>query len=182
MDKRTVYGMCMAMTLCACHTTNEAADSVATKENDEAVMLSLPRTGGMSSGKSFVRSPRVFIYKLKDAGLYDHVPVIMSQERTVITSYPAPTDLSTAAGLRLPTRLEDDYLLDNKGINQNVAFLDYTYDEYSKLHQAPTMEELMTHIVDKSPLSEWRYCGLRSDYTDIVNQLNEMIKAERVQE
>jgi hypothetical protein len=59
-----------------------------------------------------------------------------------------------------------------------VAFLDYTYEEYSRLTETPTASELMEHIADISPLLTWRYMGRRSDYTDIVAQINEKLKAE----
>jgi hypothetical protein len=127
--------------------------------------------------KSSVTSPQVFVYKLKDEANYDRVPVMMNAARTEIESYPAPTDLKSGETLRLPTRLADGYLLDNKGIGPRVAFLSYTYEEYAALTEVPSMETLMQHIVDTNPLLTWRYYGRRSDYTDIVTQLNELIQS-----
>jgi hypothetical protein len=124
-----------------------------------------------------MRSPQVFVYKLKDEANYDRVPVTMNAARTEIESYPAPTDLKSGGTLRLPTRLVDGYLLDNKGIGPRVAFLSYTYEEYAALTEVPSVETLRQHIVDTSPLLTWRYYGRRSDYTDIVTQLNELIQS-----
>ena len=100
---------------------------------------------------------------------------IESYSRTRILSYPAPGDLKMGDGLRLPTLLNKGYLLDNKGIGPNVAFLTYTYEEYSQLPTAPSMTDLMSHILDKYPLLEIRACGRRADYKDIVIELNEKI-------
>jgi hypothetical protein len=119
----------------------------------------------------------VFVYKLKDEANYNRVPVMMNVARTEIESYPAPTDLKSGGTLCLPTRLADGYLLDNKGIGPRVAFLSYTYEEYAALTEVPSMETLLQHIVDKNPLLTWRYYGRRSDYTDIVKQLNELIQS-----
>jgi hypothetical protein len=124
-----------------------------------------------------VTSPQVFVYKLKDEANYNRVPVMMNVARTEIESYPAPTDLKSGGTLCLPTRLADGYLLDNKGIGPRVAFLSYTYEEYAALTEVPSMETLLQHIVDKNPLLTWRYYGRRSDYTDIVKQLNELIQS-----
>jgi hypothetical protein len=101
----------------------------------------------------------------------------MNAARTEIESFPAPADLKSGGTLRLPTRLADGYLLDNKGIGPRVAFLSYTYEEYAALTEVPSVETLRQHIVDTNPLLTWRYYGRRSDYTDIVTQLNELIQS-----
>lgn len=123
-----------------------------------------------------VSSPPVYIYKMRK-DYSQHVPVIMNPERTKIISYPAPTDLTTNGKLALPTPLHDGYWLDNRGINAQVAFLSYTYEEYSRFTDAPSMAELTEHILDKHPLTEFRACGRRADYKDkdIVNELNRLI-------
>ncbi len=103
------------------------------------------------------------------------VPVIMNSERTQIVSYPAPTDLIYNGKPALPVSLEDGYLLDNRGIQPNVAFTSYTYEEYASLSVAPTRDELMKKIVEKYPLTEMYYCG-RSDSFSNINELNKLIK------
>ncbi len=129
--------------------------------------------GNDITGKA--RSPQVFIYKTK-ADYNDNVPVILNSDRTKIVSYPAPVDLVYGGKLRVPTPLADGWLLDNKGIGPDVAFLSYTYEEYSKMEQPPTMQELMDHLISKDPLTAWRFCGPRAEFTDMVPQLNEMIE------
>lgn len=119
----------------------------------------------------------VYIYKMKK-DYSQHVPVTMDAARTRVVSYPAPTDLKTNGVLAVPTPLDNGFWLDNRGINENVAFLSYTYEEYSQLTEAPTSEELMKHIIDNDPLTEIHYCGSRNEFTDIVAELNALI-AER---
>lgn len=78
--------------------------------------------------------------------------------------------------------LDDNYLLDNRGINENVAFLSITYEDYIKLTKAPTPDELMNMLMDKDPLLEMYDCGLKSSYSDIVNELNQKINDGSIKE
>ena len=103
------------------------------------------------------------------------VPILLSDDKTEIVSYPHPTDLKVESGYPLPTFLNNGYLLDNRGINKNVAFLKMTYEEYSKLQNSPTLKELYSLIIDKNPLTELCDCGNRNSFTDIQSQLNSLI-------
>ena len=117
---------------------------------------------------------QVIIYKTtKDFSRL--VPVIMNGERTQIVSYPAPTDLIYNGKPALPVSLDDGYLLDNRGIQPNVAFTSFTYEEYAALSVSPSMDELMRKIVEKYPLTEMYYCGLRDSFSNI-NELKKLIK------
>lgn len=128
----------------------------------------------MASRPAAVPSPPACVYKTKKD--YSHnVPVTMDASRTQIVSYPDPKDMYLNGKLALPTPLDDGFLLDNRGINEHVAFLSYTYEEYSQLKEAPGRAQLMEKIIDKDPLTEIHFCGLRSDYKDIVKELNELI-------
>ena len=128
----------------------------------------------IAGGNPISTSPIVYVYKTK-ADYLHQVPVLMDEGRTRILAYPAPSDLKTGDVLCLPTPLEDGYLLDNRGIGLNVAFLAYTYEEYSKFTEPPSMKELMANIVERYPLLEIHECGRRADYKDIVSELNEKI-------
>lgn len=124
----------------------------------------------------FVPGPQAVVYKtIKD--YTDLVPVIMNSEKTKIVSYPAPTDIYYQGKLAKPTILKNGYLLDNRGINENVAFLNYTYEEYSRLTEAPPLKEMFSRIIEKNPLKELIDCGLRTQYKDEVKELNELIDA-----
>ncbi|MDD4713516.1 MAG: hypothetical protein PHP34_09320, partial [Bacteroidales bacterium] len=65
---------------------------------------------------------------------------------------------------------------DNRGIGPNVVFLNYTYEAYSRLKAAPTMEQLMNSLLDKSPLLELWNCGIRDGNKEEVNRLNTLIE------
>ncbi len=124
---------------------------------------------------------RVVIYKTaKD--YRNNVPIILSNDKTTIVSYPHPSDLVLGENLALPAPLHNGYLLDNRGINKNVAFLKYTYAEYSKLKEAPTLQELQRSIIDKDPLTELWDCGSKANFTDVQQQLNEWIDKGIIQE
>lgn len=117
---------------------------------------------------------RIFIYKTVQ-DYRNNVPVTMSDDKKQIISYPHPTDLLIGENLALPTLLHNGYLLDNRGINKNVAFLKFTYEEYSKLKDVLTLQQLMVNIIDKDPLTELWDCGKKTNYNDLQVQLNEWI-------
>jgi hypothetical protein len=101
--------------------------------------------------------------------------VILNKEKTEIVSYPAPTDLKYKGEVALPSSLENGYLLDNRGINADVAFINLTYEEYMALDKSPTKDELMGLIIDYDPILEMYSCGKRSTYTNEVEELNAII-------
>lgn len=120
---------------------------------------------------------QTIVYKTS-ANFNNLVPVIMNDEKTLILSYPAPSDLFFESKLATPTILKNGYLLDNRGINKNVAFLKFSYEEYSKLSDAPSMETLLSSIVEKYPLLELINCGKRNEYKNIISDLNKLIDAD----
>jgi hypothetical protein len=126
-----------------------------------------------------VASPACIIYKTR-SDYAQQVPVILNAGKTAITSYPDIKDIYYQGKLAYPTRLDDGFLLDNRGIGPNVAFLDYTYEEYSKLVQTPTIDQLFSHILEKDPLTEMYKCGKRIDYHDIENDLNKLITSGKL--
>jgi hypothetical protein len=119
-------------------------------------------------------SPQLIIYKTRE-NYNNLIPVLLSDDKTQIISYPHPKDIKIGDELQFPTLLNKEYLIDNRGITRNVAFLKITYDEYSKLENVPSLEYLYSMIVDKNPLIEYYNCGLRSEYKDKIQLLNQMI-------
>ena len=110
--------------------------------------------------------PNVIVYKTtKDYS--NNVPVIMDAERTRIVRYPAPVDVRRGNSYANPIQLKNGYWLDCFGINQNVVFLDYTFEQYANLSEVPTIEALMSHIVDNYPLDEMWNCGKSTKYKSI---------------
>lgn len=119
-------------------------------------------------------SAPVVIYKTR--GDYSNlVPVLLNADRTRIVSFPEPGDLMWEGNLMKPIQLNNGFWLDNRGIDEHVAFLNMTYKEYSKLTHPPHLVELMLRIRDREPLAEMYRCGLRSEYTDLIYELNVLI-------
>lgn len=59
------------------------------------------------------------------------------------------------------------------------AFLKYTYEEYSKMKRAPSIEELNEAIIDKNPLTDFQTLGKRNEYSDVVKEVNEWIEKNK---
>ena len=119
--------------------------------------------------------PGVIIYQTT-RDYSKNVPVILSEDKKSIASYPGVTDIYTGEKLAYPTALAGGFWLDNRGINQHVAFLGITYEEYAKLPQTPTSEELFKMILDDSPLQRMYRGNARDSYSNIVKDLNKKIK------
>ena len=114
----------------------------------------------------------VIVYKTRK-DFSEFVPVIMNAEKTKIVSYPDQKDISTDVK---PIVLNKGYLLDKRGINANVVFLNITFDDYRKLEQIPTLEEMNALILEKYPLIELYYCGNQADYKNLIPELNVLIE------
>jgi tRNA splicing ligase len=132
---------------------------------------------GDSSGftPSFTPGPPTLVYKTR-SDYMNLVPVVLSEDKTNIVSYPHPSDIR-AMGVKqaLPSILNIGYLLDNKGIQKNVAFLNITYEEYAKLDTAPSLESMYDMIIDKDPLIELCDCGNKQALSDPRLQINHLI-------
>lgn len=119
--------------------------------------------------------PHALVYKTKK-DYSKNVPVSLNEDKTAIVSYPAPTDIFFNGSFAYPTPLENGYLLDNRGIGQNVAFLEYTYQEYSELKQVPEKNMLFKKIIDFNPLMELWDCGIRKQSKTEIEIYNTLIK------
>ena len=119
--------------------------------------------------------PPTLVYRTK-GDYFKNVPIILSEDKTIVVSYPAPSDVYYNGKLAYPKRLDNGYLLDNRGINQHVVFLKWTYEEYSKLSKAPSVKEMMDMIIDNDPLIDLFNCGNRHQFTNEVSDINELIK------
>jgi len=127
----------------------------------------------------FLPGPPTLVYKTK-ANYNQLVPVILDEDRKEIISYPHPKDVLRNHKLAMPTALAEGYLLDERGIGLQVAFLKLTYEEYAKLEQAPPLAEMYAMIVDKDPLVFLCNCGNGSAFTNKEQQLNALIKAKEL--
>ncbi len=135
--------------------------------------------GSSSSPKmkqAAIPSAPCIIYKTKtDYSRY--VPVMLSEDKKTIVSYPDIKDIYYKGNLSYPTTLTDGFLLDNRGIGPDVAFLSITYKAYQDLTKTPSIGELMKLILDKDPILEMFQCGYRSQYSDPEKELNNIISS-----
>ena len=129
-----------------------------------------------SEQKLLLQGPKVIIYQTR-SDYSKLVPIILSDDKNSIESYPDIKDVYFNGILACPTQLHKGYWLDNRGIGINVAFIKLTYEEYSKLSKTPLPEELMDMITDAQPLVSMFSCGLRSSYQDIETEINAKIDA-----
>lgn len=131
--------------------------------------------GDLVTPQAPANSPVVIVYKTKH-NFDKYVPVVLSEDRQRIVSYPAPQDLMTHGKFAYPTKLAKGYRLDNRGLNLYSAFLDITYLEYSKLKSVDPAE-LFRHIKSATPFRFFYRCEKRNTYKDIVRELNVKIKS-----
>lgn len=118
--------------------------------------------------------PKIIIYQTKK-DYSKLVPVMLSDDKKTIVSYPDIRDVYYNGSLAYPTPLHQGFLLDNRGINGNVAFLNLSYEEYSKLAKTPTSEELMKMIIDKDPISKMYVGGVKTSDAELESDLNSKI-------
>lgn len=145
-----------------------------TQEQNPSTLPEKPHTAA-------VPSPPAIIYKTTHD--YSHnVPVILSEDKQEIVSFPHPMDIYMGGELALPTPLRNGFWLDNRGINENVAFLSFTYEEYAALTEVPSLIVLKNSIIDKNPIKQMWNCGPRHHYKDIAAELNEIIKHKELKE
>ncbi len=154
----------------SCTTVNKNTITMEAKETDKNEVI-----------LNFKDGPQTVIYKTKK-DYKKFVPVILSDDKSKIVSYPHPKDIFYKGVLAYPTELKDEYLLDNRGINIYVAFLNITYEEYSKLEKVPLLDELFKMILDKDPLTEIYNCGNRYSFKNEISDLNRLIENNGLKE
>jgi len=125
--------------------------------------------------------PHLLVYKTRK-DYRNLVPVQLSADKKSIISYPAPEDIRAMGNAILPTKLKKGYLMDNRGIGADVAFLDITYKQYAQLKAAPTTDKLYALIKDKAPLAMLCDCGLKSTYSNPAKEINALIAANKLEE
>jgi hypothetical protein len=170
MISRTVF---LAMTLFGISSLFSCSNSSTPSGSNAAVQ--------QASGAVSVPSPPCIVYKTK-ADFDKYVPVILSEDKSRIVSYPDVKDIYYKGELAYPVKLSKGYLLDNRGIGPDVAFLDFTYEIYSKLAVTPSAAELMNHLLNKDPILEMYDCGSQSHYNDAKKQLNSLIESGQLED
>jgi len=117
----------------------------------------------------------LIVYKTV-ADYYHNVPVTLNETKDMIVSFPAPSDLFYVGELAYPIKLNQDYLIDRRGVNVNTAFTSYTYEEYSRLESPPSLQELYNSIIDKEPFESMYDCGTPGQFNDLGRDLNKEIR------
>lgn len=123
---------------------------------------------------AFTPGPPTYVYKTT-ADFSDKVPVGLSENGQTIVSFPHPGDLLKGEVLALPTQLAKGYWLDNRGIAPNTAFIDMTYEQYSKLPTPPSVDSLMKMVIDPHPFKVLYNCGNRNTFENAAQQINALI-------
>jgi hypothetical protein len=118
--------------------------------------------------------PPAIVYKTKK-DYSKNVPVLLSEDKSKIVGYFSPNDLFLEGKLACPILLEDGFLLDNIGINKNVAYTSLELDSYSKSMQAFGADKLFELIIDDDPLMEMYNCGNRSKMKNSEEYINSII-------
>ena len=132
-----------------------------------------------NQGTVSLSSPPCLVYKTR-ADYTKNVPVLLSADRSFVISYPDVKDVQLNGSFSYPTVLTNGYLLDNRGIGPNVAFLTLTYEQFASLRATPTSEELMLLVLDKDPLLELFRCGNRDQFSDISKELITLISEGKI--
>lgn len=121
-----------------------------------------------------VNQTSVIVYKTK--GNYANlVPVRLSDDKSEIVSYPAPSDLIRNGSLVKQTELISSYLIDNIGIGKNTVFLKLTIEEYASMKNQMLLSDLFNLIIDKDPFLEMYNCGSKNSYSNLKNELIDQI-------
>lgn len=166
------YYLFLLLVLVSCKTTRTTLNS--TQQTAEQI-----KESQLETGIEKAHAPNFLIYKTK-ADYSNYVPVILSADKSQIVSYPAPSDVIKDGELQTPIALHGGYWLDRRGINKNVAFLNTTYADYSKLEQAPLIADLYRQITDKHPLLELFDSGSNVLNDLLVSKINAWIDSGKL--
>lgn len=143
-------------------------------KNAQTTTMDTNSSGSAPAQLDFNAGPPTIVYKTKN-DYTDKVAIILQKDKTSIASYPHPRDIAKRGNEVKPTVLANGYLLDNQGINAQVAFTRYTFAQYAALPKAPTLAELQVSIIDKDPLEQICHCGNRNQFKQVEDNLNQLI-------
>lgn len=105
----------------------------------------------IKGGQDVMAMPRATVFKM-NGDYADKVAVTLNPDGT-LAYYPAPTDITKNSS---PYPLGDGWYLNRQGIGQNSVFTSYTFDDYRKLKQAPSHEEIIASIIPGSGVTDFR--------------------------
>ncbi len=143
------------------------------------VIFTIPSCKQSNKFSKNIIGPVVIIYKTKKY-YNNNVPVILSDDKLRIISYPDIRDIFIDDKFAKPIELNKGYLLDQRGISKNVAFLKYTYQEYSELKETPNYTVLFDLIIDKNPIKKMYNCGNITIDKKSIAKINENIDSNNL--
>lgn len=115
----------------------------------------------------------VVVYKTKK-NYNRQVAVTLNTDKTTVISYPDPSDIRSFRPY--PIHLRSKYLLDQRGIDSNVAFLKLSYRQYSKLKVAPEPNFILSNLIlDNNPILEFHIIEKYLPNSDVKQLLNQRI-------
>ena len=154
--------------------SNRKSSQKVAKQGEEA-----KNGAGTAGGNGTMAGPPAVVYKTK-ADFYDKLPLdLADQTRDSVVSYPDIHDINPNS---YPTKLNSGYLLDNRGLSKNSAFLKTTYAEFGALEKTPTPDGLYKQVLEKEPFTEMYDCGNRQQYKDLTQELNKIIDDGKLSE
>lgn len=116
------------------------------------------------------------IFRLNNPDYARKLFVVLSDDKSRVISYPAPTDLYTNGKISIPTKLTSKYYLDNRGVDKNSVVLNIELEDYAKREKAFSLGEMYSLILDKNPFLELYHCGNRLRFKNELIDLKELIK------
>lgn len=118
-------------------------------------------------------SHAIVVYKTKKN--YNHnVAVTLNTDKTSIINYPDPSDIRSFRPY--PIQLKSRYLLDQRGIDSNVAFLKLSYRQYSKLKVVPEPNFILSNLIlDNDPILEFHLINQYPPNSNVKQLLNQRI-------
>ena len=116
----------------------------------------------------------LIVYKTKK-DLSACVPVLLSDDKKSVVSFPDPVDIKAAGNNAKPVHLHKGYMLSTYGIGANSAFLKTSFEEYASLPSVPAPNQLLTMIRNKKPFKMLCDCGIAGDAEKNIAELNRWI-------
>ena len=128
-----------------------------------------------SCGSSqYLDSSRAIVVYKTNKNYNRQVAVTLNTDKTMVISYPDPSDIRSFRPY--PIHLKSQYLLDQRGIDSNVAFLKLSYRQYSKLKVAPEPNFILSNLIlDNDPILEFHIIEKYPPNSDVKQLLNQRI-------
>lgn len=121
-----------------------------------------------------IAMPRACIYKT-NGNFNNNVTVGYDRANNTFISFPAPTDVNSDAE---PLQLINGWLLSRRGnVNENTAFLKWTYSEYHGFDATPSIPELKEALIPDAFVTEFKLLDMTTSSAQAdTAAVNEIIR------